>query len=267
MSDLELNLVERGKGEPAIIFVHGFTCNLSNWNEQLSGLSGSYRCLAVDLPGHGASDAPRKATIEALAEAVNDTLDARKLNEVVLVGHSMGCRVVSEAFSQSPGRIRGLVHVDGSAVAAGNADAAVKQYEQTIDRIGMDVFLKQLYDGFFVDTTPGVIRDVVNAGLPGIKMDFARELWFNLVRWDASRFRALLSNIDVPLLLIQSTFLDPDLKRMSLAPGQITPWMDEVAKAVQGVSMKVVPGVGHFTMLEAPQQTNDAIAQFAGQFE
>ena len=113
MSDIGMNLVDRGDGDPPIILIHGFTCNLSNWKEQLSGLSDSHRCVAVDLPGHGASAAPREATIEALAEAVNQTLDELGLTEVVLVGHSMGCRVVSETFSQSPGRVRGQTRGSG----------------------------------------------------------------------------------------------------------------------------------------------------------
>ena len=262
MPEIALNLVDRGDGHPAIVFIHGFTCNLSHWREQLSGLSGGHRCIAVDLPGHGTSAEPREATIEALAAAVNDALDALALNQVVLVGHSMGCRLVSETFSQSPARVRGVVYVDGSMVAVGNADEAVRKMVETLDRIGMDHFIEQLYNGFFVKTTPAAIRDFVNAGLPAINMDFARKLWLNLVRWDASRARALLATIDVPALVIQSTFLDANLKRVSLVSGQTTPWTDEISKAVKDVTVTVVPGVGHFPMLEAPQQTNDAISRF-----
>jgi len=266
MSKIELNLVDRGRGNPAIIFIHGFTCNLSHWKEQMSGLSGEYRCVAVDLPGHGASAEPRKATIEVLAEAVNNTLDALQLSEVVLVGHSMGCRLVSETYSQSPARVRGVVHIDGSAVAAGDADTAVRNMTETLDRIGMNSFVAQLYNGFYVESTPAQIRAFVNAGMPEISMEFARRLWLNLVRWDASRSRALLASIDVPLLAIQSTFLDTNLKRVSLEPGQTTPWLDEIRNAVDDVTVEIVPGVGHFPMLEAPQATNRVISRFVGRF-
>lgn len=254
--------MERGRGDPTIIFIHGFTCNLSHWKEQLSPLSGGHRCVAVDLPGHGASDVPREATVEALAEALNEVLDALGLKDVVLVGHSMGCRVVSETFSQSPGRVRGVVYVDGSILAAGDADTATRQAIEAIDRIGIDRFVQQLYDGFFVDSTSGTVRDYVNAGLPGINMDFARKLWPNLVRWDASRSRAVLATIDVPALVIQSTSLDADLKRVSLVPGQTTSWTEAVTNSVKDATVTVVQGVGHFPMLEAPQQTNDAILSF-----
>ncbi len=262
MSDIELNLVDRGLGDPAIIFIHGFTCNLNHWKEQLSGVSGGNRCVAVDLPGHGASPAPREATIEALAEAVNGALDKLKLDDVVLVGHSMGCRVASETFSQSPERVRGVVHIDGSAVASGDADEAARRTNQTLDQIGMARFTEQLYAGFYVDSTAAGVRDLVNAGLANINMDFARELWLNLVRWDALRARAVLAAMKAPLLLIQSTYLNANLERVSLAPNQSTPWLDEIKKAANNATIAVVPGVGHFPMLEAPQQTNDAILSF-----
>ncbi len=262
MSDIELNLVDRGLGDPAIILIHGFTCNLNHWKEQLSGVSGGNRCVAVDLPGHGASPAPREATIEALAEAVNSALDKLKLDDVVLVGHSMGCRVASETFSQSPERVRGVVHIDGSAVASGDADEAARRTNQTLDQIGMTRFTEQLYSGFYVDSTPASVRDLVNAGLAKINMDFARELWLNLVRWDALRARAVLAAMKAPLLLIQSTYLNANLERVSLAPNQSTPWLDEIKKAANNATIAVVPGVGHFPMLEAPQQTNDAILSF-----
>lgn len=262
MSDIELNLVDRGLGDPAIIFIHGFTCNLNHWKEQLSGVSGGNRCVAVDLPGHGASPAPREATIEALVEAVNGALDKLGLDDVVLVGHSMGCRVASEAFSQSPERVRGVVHIDGSAVAEGDADEAARRTNQTLDQIGMARFTEQLYAGFYVDSTAAGVRDLVNAGLANINMDFARELWLDLVRWDALRARAVLAAMKAPLLLIQSTYLNVNLERVSLAPNQSTPWLDEIKKAAKDVTVAIVPGVGHFPMLEAPQQTNDAILSF-----
>jgi pimeloyl-ACP methyl ester carboxylesterase len=262
MSDIALNLLERGRGEPAIVLVHGFTCNLSHWTEQLSGLSDARRCIAVDLPGHGGSAPPHEASIEVLAGAVNATLDTLQLDQAVLVGHSMGCRIVSEMFSQSPSRVRGIVHVDGSRVASGDAAQAVAATDETLTRTGMHAFIDQLYRGFFVDSTPAAVRDMINAGIASIDLDFARKLWLNLVRWDASRALAVLATVDVPLLLIQSTYLDAALARVSLAPGQSTPWLDQVRQTARDVSVAIVPGVGHFPMLEAPRQTNDAIASF-----
>src|SRR4051794_6803101 len=61
-----VNYVVRGTGDPTLIFVHGFACSLDNWEEQLRGLSPSFRCVALDLPGHGGSATPDMISIEML---------------------------------------------------------------------------------------------------------------------------------------------------------------------------------------------------------
>jgi hypothetical protein len=48
-----------GSGREAIVFIHGWTCNLTFWNGQIPELSKRTRVLAVDLPGHGESDKPQ----------------------------------------------------------------------------------------------------------------------------------------------------------------------------------------------------------------
>ena len=66
-----------------------------------------FRCAALDLPGHGGSGA-------ALASAVNVVRQQTGTRAAILVGHSMGCRVVTEAVLQSRAGVAGVVYVDGS---------------------------------------------------------------------------------------------------------------------------------------------------------
>lgn len=262
MSKTAMNRVDVGQGQPAIIFIHGFTCNLSHWKEQIPVFSKRHRCIAFDLPGHGESPDSPEASVEALARAVNEELDELGLNDVVLIGHSMGCRIASATFSQSPGRVRGIVYVDGSILASGDAEAAAKQATGNIERAGMQGFVKQLYDGFFVDASPAAAREFIDSGLSSVRLEFAKKLWPNLVRWDAARSRAVLATIDVPVLVIQSTSMDAALQRVSLRTGQTTPWTEAVSNVASDTTVTIVQDVGHFPMIEAPQQTNDAIAAF-----
>jgi len=257
-----LNFVDIGHDDPAIVFIHGFTCALSDWNAQLPALSGRNRCVAVDLPGHGSSAASPEATIQALAGAVNETLDRLALKRVVLVGHSMGCRIVSETYTQAPDRVCGVVYVDGSMLADGDPDAASRAASETIERLGMAGVVARIYEGFFVEITSAAVRAPIDARRAAIDLDFARRLWLDLVRWDASRATAALSKVNVPALVIQSTYLNTELKRVSLVPGQSAPWPEAVSKAVKDVTYTVISGVGHFPMSEAPRETNAAIAGF-----
>ena len=60
--------------------------------------------VAVDLPGHGETRAAEAATIEDCGAKVAALLDARDVAPAVLMGHSLGCRVVLDAASLAPDR-------------------------------------------------------------------------------------------------------------------------------------------------------------------
>ena len=150
--------------------------------------------------------------------------------------------------------------MDSSMLAEGDPDAAVQAMCEKIERIGMAGIAAGIYDGFFVDSTPAAVRAAVNARRASVDLDFAQRLWLDLVRWDAARCRAALQAVNVPALVIQSTYLNGEMKRVSLLPGQSAPWSDTVAKTVKDVTVTIIPGIGHFPMLEAPRETNEAIA-------
>jgi pimeloyl-ACP methyl ester carboxylesterase len=109
-----INFVVRGTDNPTLIFVHGFACSLDDWEKQFRGLSSRFRCVALDLPGHGDSAKPETISIEIMGTAVNEVKDRIAAPSAILVGHSMGCRVIIDAFQQSGATVSGLVFVDGS---------------------------------------------------------------------------------------------------------------------------------------------------------
>ena len=49
---------EHGTGEPALVFVHGWTCDSSSWTEQVAAFSKKYRVITLDLPVSGTLDDP-----------------------------------------------------------------------------------------------------------------------------------------------------------------------------------------------------------------
>ena len=106
--------VINGRGRPPIVFVHGFACAHNDWDAQVTHLSPRHRTIAVDLRGHGASPGtPDGCSVERYGADVAEVMRALALPPAVLIGHSMGCRVVVEAASQAPDHIAGVVLVDG----------------------------------------------------------------------------------------------------------------------------------------------------------
>lgn len=99
----------QGKGEPVILLHHGGG-NLAMWEPIVPFLSEAYRCITLDLRGHGRSDAPASGyTIDAMAEDVIGVLDELGLRCAHIVGSSLGAEVALCLAAESPDRVLSLV--------------------------------------------------------------------------------------------------------------------------------------------------------------
>ena len=114
---VKVSFTQMGKGEPAIIFVHGWSNRATVWDETMSHFSGRYRTIAVDLFGSDESYNSRKDWSMALfGEDVAAVIKKLKLNHVVLVGFSMGAAVIAETAKLLPEKTIGLVLVDALSI-------------------------------------------------------------------------------------------------------------------------------------------------------
>jgi pimeloyl-ACP methyl ester carboxylesterase len=114
-----------------LIFVHGFACALGDWDAQVKALSPRFRCIALDLPGQGASAKPEAVSIATMGSAVKQVKERVDAHATILVGHSMGCRVIIEAFLKSRSGVAGLVFVDGS-IIGGDLETGVQRAKDSI---------------------------------------------------------------------------------------------------------------------------------------
>ncbi len=105
---------EQGSGD-SVLFLHGLGGSRIAWEPQLRGLSPSYRCIAWDMPGYGASQALADGlTWPGLADAVARLLDTLEAGRAHLVGLSMGGMVAMYAALLHPARVRSLALLDTS---------------------------------------------------------------------------------------------------------------------------------------------------------
>jgi pimeloyl-ACP methyl ester carboxylesterase len=99
-----------GVGEP-LILIHGFLENKNMWTTLQSGLSKNYRVLAIDLPGHGETEAIGYIhTMEDYAEILLALIQFENLQQVSLIGHSMGGYVALALADSSFGRVSGKIN-------------------------------------------------------------------------------------------------------------------------------------------------------------
>ncbi|WP_313676104.1 alpha/beta fold hydrolase, partial [Mycolicibacterium sp.] len=104
-----------GAGNPPLFFVHGFACDASDWRAQVAAFAATNTVVTCDLPGHGESTAAASQhSIASCGAAVAEALAELALPPAILIGHSMGCRVVLDAARLRPDLVAGLVLVDGS---------------------------------------------------------------------------------------------------------------------------------------------------------
>jgi len=239
--------------------VHGFACAHADWRFQLDEFRKTHDVVACDLRGHGATPGrPHECSIEHYGGDVAALIGNLELKDVVLVGHSMGCRVVLEANRIASERIAGIVLIDGSRMASGDADEAEREARAAIAKAGYPAFAENLFRQMFFK--PSAEADAIVARAVKTSAQFGPELWPNMGRWDAAVMDAALAAVRSPLLAIQSTTRSADLRRAPLKPGDTSPYLD-LLKA-KGAQVAIVPDTGHFTMLEAPAAVNRLIAEF-----
>jgi pimeloyl-ACP methyl ester carboxylesterase len=254
-----MHFVRRGKGKPALVFVHGFACSHEDWAAQLAHFSQTREVVACDLRAHGATPGrPSECSIEHYGGDVAALVNNLELERCVLIGHSMGCRVVLEANRLIAEKVAGVVLVDGSRLAERDPQAAHAAARASIDKVGYPAFAENLFRQMFF--APSATADAIVRRAVATSASFGPELWPNMARWDAASMDAAFAALRAPLLVIQTTTRDANLKRAPLQAGQTSPWLDYVRG--KGARIEIIPGTGHFPQIEKPAVVNRLIAGF-----
>src|SRR5260370_12552881 len=112
--DIKVHYKSLGTGDTALVFVHGWTCNMNFWRYQVPAFDGKIRMILIDFPGHGESDKPKVSyTQEFLAKSVEAVLKETGVEKAVLAGHSMRPPVIRTFSQLYPKNTAGLIVVDG----------------------------------------------------------------------------------------------------------------------------------------------------------
>lgn len=142
----EVNMA--GTGLP-LLLLHGFTGNKESWHRFMHSWSDRYHLIAVDLLGHGATDAPPSATRYTMQHAVTDLcalLDQLHIERTAVLGYSMGGRLALSLAVQHPTRISALI-LESSSPGLALASERTARLEQdaslatAIEQKGLDWFV------------------------------------------------------------------------------------------------------------------------------
>jgi pimeloyl-ACP methyl ester carboxylesterase len=233
-----------GTAAPALILVHGWSCDRSYWKEQIEELGPQFRLVLIDLAGHGESGMARKNyTIDSFGDDVAAVVEKLDLEGVVLVGHSMGGDVIVSAAQRLRGRVAGLVWVDDyksleSPSTDEQVEAFAARFRKDFKR-SVDPFVRGMFgpnaDPKLVDR---VARDMSSAP-PPVSMSSLVSSFSN-----ARRVPAALAELKLPVVAINSD-REPT---------------DYASLAKHGVKARVLPDIGHFLQLEDPARFNRTLS-------
>ena len=241
---VEIAYTVRGEGEPALVFVHGWCCDGTYWRDQVDSFSKTHKVVTVDLGGHGKSGMGREAwTVEAFGEDVVAVVEKLGLDDVILVGHSMGGAVNIEAARRMPGRVVGLIGADTY---------------QNLER----EFSKEQRDGFlstfrvdFAGATEAFVRGMFPPGADSVLVaKVAGDMSSAPSEVGIGAMESLLGyktmgafeGLKIPVYSINSDLFPTDVE----------------AGRRQAYSFEVtyMPGRGHFVMLEDPETFDTLLA-------
>lgn len=105
-----------GNGKP-LVFLHGFLENSTMWTDTISFFSNHYRCITIDLLGHGLTGCLGYIhTMEDMANAVQAVLKHLEISKATLIGHSMGGYVALAYIDLFPESASGLVLLNSTAL-------------------------------------------------------------------------------------------------------------------------------------------------------
>ncbi len=122
------------RGSTPVLLLHGFLGCAEDWSQVIATLGATHRCVAFDLPGHGAPPEPLPAggdSFERTVDGLADRMSDLGFDRFHVLGYSMGGRLALGLVCRHPGRIMKAVAVGGS---AGLEDESARAERLTRDR-------------------------------------------------------------------------------------------------------------------------------------
>lgn len=244
-----LAATDAGGDRPPIVLVHGLTFSKESWTPIVDRLGERFRCLAVDLPGHGRSQGSGSDPLGVVARIHATVLD-HGLEQPVVVGHSYGA-------------------IHASAYAAEHETRGVVNVDQTLRVAPFVGIVQMLADGLRGPQFEGAFAPFVASigvgqlpeperhrvlGTQRIEQGLVLDYWDKSLTGDAAEVQsevdALLGRITVPYLWLTGAAVEPadeEHLRAHVPQAQIESW----------------PGLGHMLHLAEPDRFTERLARFA----
>ncbi len=243
-----------GEGSEAVVFIHGWTCDLTFWREQ-APVYQSRRSLLIDLPGHGESDKPHVPyPTEFFARGVEAVMRDAGVERAVLVGHSLGGPIVYAFLRLYPEKVKAVVLVDAEVnppqATTAYREAQKARYAQNVRALSGPAGLKYMasqIERMFSPTTPLAWREQIRAKMLATPEHVRVAAVSSPSQLDPAKSGAAFT---LPALTIQAATASVDSRIVALR------------RIFPNLQVETWNGHGHFLMVEDPQRFNQSLQSF-----
>ncbi len=238
---------------PTVVFCHGAQCDHSVWILQSRYLAHhGYGVLALDLPGHGRSGGPALAKVEDLADWVVAALDAVKVRQAAIVGHSMGSLIALECAARHPARVTKIAALATAYPMKVSPELlkATKEDEPRAQDM-VNIWSHLAYAQFPNNPGPGFW--VIGENLRLMQRQKAGVMHVDFAACNAyAGGAAAAAKVTCPALFVIA-------RRDAMTPARSA---QAFAQSVKGAHIAMIEGSGHNMMGEKPDEVLDALVAF-----
>ena len=252
--------VDLGPSEaPPVVFIHGYGASHLSWRENLVPLSRRYRAIALDLAGHGGTAKPLASyTVTYYARHVAAFLEALDLEQVTLVGVSLGGAIAGTVALRWPERLARLVLVDAAGVGRKKQSWASRRrfvpalFWQVLGRPRRPVIRRFLEEAIFASPAR-VTEEAIDETISAHRQSRLAALFTGVtLMFPDAHLYPRLPQIQLPTLIVWGS----EDRTFPVSDGY------DAARQIPGARLEVLEGVGHVPMQEAPEAFNALLEAF-----
>lgn len=254
--DTNIEYKSYGSGHITLLFVHGWCIDQSYWEHQVQPFSQAYKVVTLNLPGFGNLDTNRTDwSIEQYASDINALIEQLDLQQVILIGHSMGGDIILEAALHND-QVIALVGID-------NFKDVKPQFSES-EKNEINDFIELLNNQFyemapayaesalFHNSTSNTVKNKVIQSFTSTSPNVATKSLTSLFYYSQKEYTQL-SKLKQKLYLINSNATLTDTT--------------ELIKTGVNFELTHIDSTGHYPMLEKPDIFNQLLAKTIGKIQ
>ncbi len=234
-----------GDGDQILVFVHCWSCDKSYWQNQLDYFKNNYTVYAIDLAGHGYSGTERADwTMENYAKDVIAVFEKEDLDNVILIGHSMGGSVVLAATNILKGKVKALITIDTFQDI--EVQWSDEQYAGFIKPFEEDfkITTKNFVISIFAEESDSNVVMMISDDMASAPPEIALASFKSLFKFEKT---ALFDELDIPVRFINSS--------------RFPTKTESAERHIKDFKLRIIEDVGHFPMFEKPDEFNKILRE------